>query len=69
MKMHLRQRLYKIFTMFDIVRIRIDGGSEDDEEDAATTEEGSYGRAGGQLPEIVVRISKIKALHRNQRLI
>ena len=45
------------------------GGSEDDEEDAATTEEGSYGRAGGQLPEIVVRISKIKALHRNQRLI
>ncbi len=64
-----RQRLCKIFTMFDIVRIRTDGGSEDDEEDAATTEEGSYGRAGGQLPEIAVRISKIKALHRNQRLI
>ena len=64
-----RQRLCKIFTMFDIVRIRTDGGSEDDEEDAATTEKGSYGRAGGQLPEIAVRISKIKALHRNQRLI
>ena len=32
------------------------GGSEADEEDAAKTEEGSYGRAGGQLPEIAVRI-------------